>query len=241
MFYKTAIITGGATGIGKACAISLNEQGYNVVIAYNNSETEARLLSNSLSNSIAVKAELKDENQVKYLINETIRYYGVIDLLVNNAGFAEQKMFCDITCADWDNMFETNVRSMFLTCKEVLPHMIKRKSGKIINISSMWGQVGSSCEVHYSASKAAVIGFTKALAKEVGLSNINVNCIAPGVIKTDMNSNLTSDTIDDLIEETPLNRIGTPDDIANMVVFLSDEKAGFITGQIFGVNGGMVI
>ena len=241
MFNKTAFVTGGATGIGKACAIALNQQGYNIVICYNKSEEQAKKLSSSLENSIALKADLKDEKQVNAIVSEAMNTFGSIDLLVNNAGIAEQKMFCDITISDWDNMFDTNVRSMFLTCKAVLPHMISKKHGKIINISSMWGQVGSSCEVHYSASKAAIIGFTKALSKEVGLSNINVNCIAPGVIATPMNNNLTEETIADLKEETPLNRIGTPEDIANMVVFLSAEKSNFITGQIIGINGGMVI
>ena len=241
MLLKTAIVTGGGTGIGKACAIALNQQGYNVVICYNKSEIEATQLSNSLNNSIIIKADLNDENQINNMVAQTIRTFGTVEVLVNNAGISEQKMFCDITCEDWDNMFNTNVRSMFLTSKAVLPYMINKKFGKIINISSMWGQVGSSCEVHYSASKSAIIGFTKALAKEVGLSNINVNCIAPGVIKTDMNNNLLEETISALKDETPLNRIGTPENIADMVVFLSEEKSNFITGQIIGVNGGMVI
>ena len=167
--------------------------------------------------------------------------FGSVEVLVNNAGIAQQKLFTDITEQDWNKMFDVDVKGVFHCCQCALPDMIHGKAGKIINISSMWGQVGASCEVHYSAAKAAVIGLTQALAKEVGPSHIQVNCIAPGVIDTEMNGHLDARTIDELKDETPLGVIGTTKDIANAVLFLASEKADFITGQVLGVNGGMII
>ena len=167
--------------------------------------------------------------------------YGRISVLINNAGISQQKLFCDITENDWDKMFDVNIKGMFLVTKLVLPDMIHDKYGKIINFSSMWGVTGGSCEVHYSASKAAVIGFTKALAKEVGPSDINVNCIAPGVIDTEMNSYLDDETKRELCSETPLCRMGTANEIAKIAYFLSTDDASFITGQVISPNGGIVI
>ncbi|MDC0700747.1 SDR family oxidoreductase, partial [Blautia wexlerae] len=164
-----------------------------------------------------------------------------VDVLVNNAGIAQQKLFTDLTDTDWDRIFAVDVKGVFLCCQAALPHMIHEKRGAIVNISSMWGQVGASCEVHYSAAKAAVIGLTKALAKELGPSQIRVNCIAPGVIATEMNDLLGAETLEALREETPLEAIGTAEQVADAVRFLASDQASFITGQVLGVNGGMVI
>ncbi|MDR0314491.1 MAG: SDR family oxidoreductase, partial [Oscillospiraceae bacterium] len=164
-----------------------------------------------------------------------------IDTLINNAGISQQKLFCDIRTDEFDEMFRVNVRGVFNCCKAVLPSMIRNKSGNIINISSIWGQEGASCEVHYSAAKAAVIGMTKALAKEVGPSGVRVNCICPGVIDTEMNEVLSNETINELKEQTPLGVIGKPEDIAKAALFLSGDDSSFITGQIIGVNGGLII
>ena len=166
---------------------------------------------------------------------------GQITVLVNNAGIAEQALFSDITEEMWDRMFGVNVKGAYNCTQAVLPHMIHNKYGRIINVSSMWGISGASCEVHYSASKAALIGFTKALAKEVGLSGITVNCVAPGVIATEMNGHLSEDIIEELKNETPLNRIGTPEDVAEAIFFLASDKASFITGQTLSVDGGFVV
>ena len=167
---------------------------------------------------------------------------GGVDILVNNAGIAQQKLFTDLTVEDWRAMLDTNLSGVFNCSQEALRrHMLPVHSGVILNISSMWGQVGASCEVHYSAAKAGVIGLTKALAKEVGLSGVRVNCIAPGVIMTDMMKDFDEETIQSLREETPLNALGTPKDIADAAVFLCSEKAKFITGQVLGVNGGFII
>ena len=166
--------------------------------------------------------------------------FGSADILINNAGIAQQKLFTDITDDDFTRMFDINVRGVFNCCRAALPYMIHKKHGRIINISSMWGVCGASCEVHYSASKAAVIGMTKALAKEVGPSGITVNCIAPGLIDTPMNANLSKETINELCEETPVGRIGTPEDIANAALFLASDSSSFITGQVLGVDGGFI-
>lgn len=239
-YNKTALITGGARGIGSAIAMCLGSE-FNVIIAYKNSEEKAMLVVNQLDSAAAIRADVSSSEQVEQLIKQVNADFGRVDLLVNNAGIAQQKLFTDITEEDWDRMFNTNVKSMYLLSRAVLPQMISQKYGRIVNISSMWGEVGASCEVHYSASKAAVIGFTKALAKEVGLSGITVNCVSPGVILTDMNSSLSTADMDCLRADTPINRLGTPEDVAQMVAFLASDKASFITGQIIGVNGGYVI
>lgn len=167
--------------------------------------------------------------------------FGRISTLVNNAGIAEQIMFCDITEEKWDRMFAVDVKGVYNCIQAALPDMIHNKSGRIINISSMWGITGASCEVHYSAAKAAVIGMTKALAKELGPSGITINAIAPGVISTEMNGNISEEIMTELKEETPLGRIGTPEDIAETAIFLASPKASFITGEVISVNGGFVI
>lgn len=187
------------------------------------------------------KADVSKQDQVKAMFDFCMDRFGSIDVLVNNSGISYEGLITDMDEEDWDRIIDTNLKSVFLCSKEALKHMISNHSGKIINISSMWGQVGASCEVAYSASKAGMIGFTKALAKEVGPSGINVNAIAPGVIMTDMMKDFDQSDIDYLKDETPLMRLGQPEDIANLVSFLVSDKADFITGQVLASNGGFVI
>lgn len=241
---KTVLITGSARGIGAATAALFADSGYNVVINYNTSEAEALSLCEKLRtkghNAIAVKADVSNRDEADFLFDEAKKAFGGVDVLVNNAGIAQQKLFTDITVQDYDRMFDCNVKSVFNCCQCALPYMIHNKNGRIINISSMWGIVGASCEVHYSASKAAVIGMTKALAREVAPSGITVNCIAPGVIDTPMNKGFDEETINALKEETPVGRIGNPEEIAKAVLFFAEEGSGFITGQVLGVDGGFI-
>lgn len=242
---KTVLITGAGTGIGKACANLFAIRGCNVAINFNTSEKEALALEKNLVGAgliaKAFKCDITKKDQVEKMFEAIRKRFGDVDVLVNNSGIAQQKLFTDITENDFDRMFDVNVKGMFLCSQMAVKQMLKKHSGSIINISSMWGQIGASCEVHYSASKAAVIGLTKALAKEVGPSGIRVNCICPGVIETKMNTNLGQETMKELSEETPLGRLGDVDDIAKAVLFFAGEKSDFITGQILGVNGGFVI
>ncbi len=242
---KTAFITGGATGIGKETAKALCKDGFFVVVFCNKSEDEANELCLELNkdgfNSCFIKADLTVFEEAEKAVEKAFEICGRVDVLVNNAGIAQQKLFCDITLDDWDKMMNTNLNSVFYMCKLVVPSMIKENTGKIINISSIWGISGASCEVHYSASKAGVIGFTKALAQELGPSNIQVNCVAPGVIDTKMNSSFSEEDINELKAQTPLGKIGKPSDISNLVSFLASEKSDFITGQIISPNGGFLI
>ena len=242
---KTVLITGGSRGIGAEIVNVLANNSYDVAFSYNSSYENALLIKKEAEVSGSViemyKCDVSNRNEVNRLIDNVISDFGKIDLLVNNAGISQEGLFTDITENMWDNVFNINVKGVFNCSQAVLPYMIKRHNGNIINISSMWGQVGASCEVAYSASKAAVIGITKALAKEVAPSGINVNCICPGVISTDMMASYTNEDIEDLRKQTPLGKIGMPSDIANMVAFLASEKSRFITGQVFGVNGGFVI
>ena len=232
---QIALVTGAGRGIGKEIAKKLQEDGYFVIANSKNTVIE------STETQMGYLADVSNSSEVSKMIEDITKKYGKIDVLVNNAGIAQQKLFTDITEADWDTMMDTNLKSMFLVTKAVLPHMIHKKCGAILNISSIWGMVGASCEVHYSAAKAGVIGFTKALAKEVAPSNIRVNCVAPGVIKTDMLNDFTENDLADLAEETPLGTLGTPRDIAQAVSFLVSEQASFITGQLLSPNGGFVI
>ncbi|MBQ3127778.1 MAG: 3-oxoacyl-ACP reductase FabG [Clostridia bacterium] len=240
----TVIVTGSARGIGAATAALFADIGYNVVINYNTSEAEALALCEKITanggRAIAVQADVSKMSEAKHLFVEAKKAFGAVDVLVNNAGIAQQKLFTDITEDDYDRMFDCNVKSVFNCCQCALPDMIHNKYGRIINVSSMWGVVGASCEVHYSASKAAVIGMTKALAREVAPSGITVNCIAPGVIDTPMNKGFDEETITALKEETPVGRLGTPEDIARAIAFLADKNSGFITGQTLGIDGGFI-
>ncbi len=242
---KTVLITGSSRGIGRAAAVAFAKAGYDVAVNYNKSDESAAALCKELESysvrACCFKADVADKKAVDCMAAEIEKTMGNVSVLVNNAGIAEQSLFTDITEEMWDMMFAVNVKGTYNCTQAVLPHMIHEKCGRIINISSMWGISGASCEVHYSASKAALIGFTKALAKEVGLSGITVNCVAPGVIGTDMNGHLSPDIISELKEETPLNRIGTPQDVAEAILFLASEKASFITGQVLSVDGGFIL
>ena len=237
---KTVFITGGSRGIGAECVRLFSENGYRVAFSYLNSEKEAKALCEKYG-AIAYKADVADSCAITFAIGEAIKELGKIDVLINNAGVSQSCLFTDITDEMWRKMIDTNLSGAFYATRTVLPQMINRKCGVILNVSSMWGEVGASCEVHYSASKAGLIGMTKALAKEVGLSGIRVNCVAPGAIETDMLSCFTAEDMEALKDETPLNRIGNTTDIAETLLFLASEKSSFITGQVLGVNGGFVI
>lgn len=242
---KIAVVTGGASGIGRASVLKLCQNGYSAAIVYNSSEAEAKAFASELSSYhyavAAIKCDVSDSSEVKKMIDTMTSTLGEPTLLVNNAGIAQQKLFTDITDDDWNRMLGVNLTGTFYMCRGVLPFMIRKKRGKIINISSMWGQVGASCEVHYSAAKAGIIGLTKALAKEVAPSGISVNCIAPGVVDTKMMASFSAEDKAALCEEIPMERIATPEEIADTVAFLASDAASYITGQIIGVNGGMVI
>lgn len=237
---KVVFITGGSRGIG-ACAVrEFRSRGFDVIFTYCNSEDKALELAKECQCTY-IYCDVSSSESVNKAIDTVTSMYGGIDILINNAGIDEFSLATDITDEMWHKMIDTNLSGAFFACRRVLPQMIARKDGVIVNVSSMWGQVGASCEVHYSVSKAGLIGLTKALAKEVGPSNIRVNCVCPGVIDTDMNSHLTDDDINALKTDTPLGKIGKPEDVVNTILFLCSEKSAFITGQIFGVNGGYII
>ena len=234
---KLALITGASGGIGGACAEALYKAGCRVVLHYNSNRDAAEALAERLGNARAAQADLTSEADVKRLAE----LCGDIDILVNCAGIAKSSLFQDINEASWDRMLDTNLKSVYLVTRAFLPAMISRKSGSIVNISSMWGITGASCETSYSASKGAIIALTKALAKEVGPSGIRVNCVAPGCIDTAMLRTLGDEVIADLAEEAPLRRIGTPQDVAEAVAFLALDSASFITGEVLNVSGGFLI
>ena len=234
---KTALITGGSRGIGAAIVRALTAQGWRVAFCYKSSQEAAEQLSRE-TGAIAIRCDVTGSAQVNAMAEEALRQLGHIDLLVNNAGVAWQGLLTDMTDDDWRTVLDTSLTAAFYTCRAVLPGMVSRKSGCIINISSIWGRVGASCEAAYSAAKAGLIGLTKALAKEVGPSGITVNCLCPGVIRTDMLACYTEDDLAALADETPLGRLGTPEDVAAAVCWLADDSASFITGQVIGVDGG---
>ena len=243
---KNVLITGASGGIGQALARAFAKDGYGAALHYHRGEASARALASELRTQygvpvLTVGADLCSPAETAAMIGRAQAELGFIGVLVNNAGAAQQKLFTDITDEDWEAMIGIHLGGTFRCCRAVLPEMIRRREGAIINISSMWGQIGGSCEVHYSAAKAGVIGLTKALAKEVGLSGITVNCIAPGVIRTAMLDSFTEEDLAALAEETPAGRLGTPEDVAAAAVFLASESARFITGQVLGVNGGFVV
>ena len=239
-------ITGASRGIGAACAIYFARHGYDVGINYLNSEQCAKEVQTEIlamgRKAVFLKADVADKKEIGAAISRCADELGPIDVIVNNAGIAQQKLFTDITEEEWKRMFSVNVDGIYNVLSEALPDMIRRHHGSIVNISSMWGISGASCEVHYSASKAAVVGLTQALAAELAPSGIRVNCVAPGLIDTDMNKNLSDEDIQGVIDETPLGKIGTAQDVAKSVFFLaSDEFSSFTTGQILSPNGGLVI
>lgn len=242
---KTVVITGASRGIGAACARLFAREGWAVAVNYRNSREKAEALAAAICRergvALAIPADIGNAADVERLFSTAEKELGTVEALINNAGIAQQKLFTDLTEEEWDKLFRVDVKGVFLCCRRALPAMIRRQKGCIVNISSMWGQVGASCEVHYSAAKAAVIGLTKALAKEAGPSGIRVNCIAPGVIQTEMNRHLSPEVLEELREETPLETLGTPEDVAKSALFLCSPESSFITGQVLGVNGGMVI
>lgn len=238
---KTILVTGGSRGIGRAIVERFAKEGYNVVLNYNKSEYAALDIAKQYKNVEIFKANVSNPKDVEAMVNFAEEKFKKIDVLVNNAGISSSSLLQDLSLEEWNNLFEVNVTGTFLVTKNVLPNMISNKSGKIINISSVWGLVGASMEVAYSASKAAIIGFTKALAKEVGPSGITVNAIAPGIVMTDMVSNLTLDEFEEIRKDIPLERIGETSDISNTAFFLASEEANYITGQVISPNGGWVI
>ena len=242
---RTVLITGASRGIGAACARRFAAAGDRVVVNYHRSEAAAQALVEEIRSAggtaAAIRADVGDPEQVRAMVDNVLEKFCQLDILICNAGVAKQQLFTDITDQDWRGIFRTDVDGVFYACRAVLPHFIHRKAGSIVTLSSMWGVTGGSCEVPYSAAKAAVIGLTRALAKEVGPSGIRVNCVAPGVIDTEMNGNLSPEDLEALREETPLERIGRPEDVAESVYFLSSPAAGFITGQILSPNGGILI
>ncbi len=240
---KTAVVTGASRGIGRAAAIALAKD-FNVVVNCRKNIDLARKTAEEIikngGSALVYRADVSVFDEAHALCEFAVKNFGGIDVLVNNAGIAQQKVFCDITEDEFKNMMQTNVGSVFNMCKAVMGEMIGKKSGKIINISSVWGICGASCEVHYSASKAAVIGFTKALAQELAPSGINVNCVAPGVVDTDM-CKFDSETKKLVTEDIPLGKIASPEKIADTIAFLASDKADYITGEVVNVSGGFVV
>ena len=240
---KVAIVTGASRGIGREIAKSLAKQNIKVIANYNNSEEKAIELKKELeAEGIVidiVKADVSKREEIKKLVNYTIEKYKKIDILVNNAGISEYKLFTDETDEDWNRVINNNLYSAFAMTQEVIPNMIKNKNGCIINVSSVWGMVGASMEVLYSISKAGINGLTKALAKELGPSNIRVNAIAPGIVDTDMCKNFTKEDLENIKEEIPLEKIGRVEDIAKCVNWLINDS--YTTGQIISINGGWII
>lgn len=239
-YMKVALITGGTGGIGRSLVKAFCEAGYAVAFTYKSNTTVAEELHTAYG-ALPILADVRVESEVESAVKQTLSAYGRIDCLVNNAGIASISMLADVTLADWENMMATNLTSAFLFSKAAMPDMISRKEGRIINITSMWGLVGASCEVAYSAAKAGLIGFTKALAKELGPSGITVNAVAPGVIETPMNNTLDAAIKESLAEDTPVGRIGRPEEVAASVLFLASDAAAFITGEVLNISGGFVI
>lgn len=238
---KTVVVTGASKGIGRAVAKEFANNGYNVVICYNHSISAAQKLLAEVSRvtrAIAVRVDVSKEDEVQNMIYITKKTFGTIDVLVNCAGVSDTRLLIDSTKEDYDFVFDTNMRGTYNTCKLVGREMLSNQSGKIINISSIWGLLGGSCESVYSASKGAIIAFTKALAKEFGPNGINVNAVAPGFIQTDMTKNVTEEIRQEIMDNSALGRLGMPEDVAGVVSFLASEKSNFITGQVISVDGG---
>lgn len=240
---KTAIITGGARGIGKAIVEKLASDGYNIILNYFHSEEQAKEIKkqlNSRGSKVEIyKADVSKREEAEDLVKFAKDTYGTVDILINNAGIDQWKLFCDITDEDWNYVISNNLTSVFYMTQEALKYMIPNKSGCIINISSIWGMTGASCEVAYSVSKAGMDGLTKSLAKELAPSNIRVNSVAPGIINTDMNKGLSKEEIEEIKSQIPLGKIGKPEDIAKCVSWLIEDE--YTTGQIISPNGGWVI
>jgi 3-oxoacyl-[acyl-carrier protein] reductase len=240
---KTVLITGSSRGIGAAAARKFAREGWQVAVNWVRSREKALALCRELGNgSVAIQADVSDPGQAASLVEQTVSAFGHLDALVCSAGIAlPLDVVQNCSPESWRRVFSVNVDGVFYTVRAALPHMIQQGGGKIVTLSSMWGQVGGSCEVPYSAAKGAVIAFTKALAQEVAPSGINVNCVAPGVIQTDMMAFADAQTLAALAEETPLGRLGTAEDVAGTIYYLCQSESSFLTGQVIGVNGGYVI
>lgn len=242
---KTAIVSGASRGIGAKTAEKLAKQGYLVIVNYLNSEERARKVCEKINadNGMAIpfKADVANPEEVKAMADYVVKTYGGIDLAVANAGIGKNAMLTDMTDDDISRLIAVNLTGVIALARECAKSMLKRHSGNIITVASMWGEVGASCESVYSAAKGGVIAFTKALTKELGTNGIRVNCVSPGLIDTEINSNLTDTDKSALVEETPLGRIGTADDVANAICWLASDEASFVTGQVLSVNGGMII
>lgn len=243
---SVVLITGASRGIGAATARLFAREGWDVAVNYNQSEQAAQDLVRELTKlgvrACALRADVAEPTQAAALVERTVRELGGLDALVCNAGIAlPQQLLTDTTDEQWRSVFAANVDGMFYTIRAAVPHFVRQKAGRIVTLSSVWGVTGGSCEVAYSASKGAVIAMTKALAKELGPSGVAVNCVAPGVIATDMNAHLDAESLDALRQETPLERIGTPEDVARAVLFLAGPSGQFLTGQVLQPNGGIYI
>ena len=237
---NTVLITGGSRGIGEAMVRLYADQGWRVAFTYLNSDEKAQSLSRE-SGALALRCDAKSEAETSVMAEQVLRQFGHLDALICNAGISYTGLLQDMIVSQWDELFAVHVRGAFLATRAFLPGMISRQNGSILYVSSMWGQVGASCEAAYSACKAALIGLGKALAKEAGPSGVRVNCLCPGGIQTDMLREYSQEDLRILADDTPLCRLGTPQDVARAAFFLSSQDASFITGQVLGVNGGFVI
>lgn len=239
---KTVLITGGSRGIGAAAVRAFAQAGYAVALNYCRSRDAALRLAEELTAQghtvLPVQADVSDPDQVRHMVDNVLDNFCQLDILICNAGTAWRGLLCDLTDQDWHRLRGTDLDGVLYCCRAVYRHMVSRKQGRILTVSSMWGRSGASCEAAYSAAKAGVIGLTQALARELGPSGITVNCVAPGVIDTEMNAGLTPEDLQALSEETPLGRLGTPEDVARALLFLASPEAGFLTGQVLGVDGG---
>ena len=242
---KTVLITGASRGIGRQLAKTYAKNGYTVIINYNKSEEKAKDVFNEIisnkGNAVLVKADISKEVEVKEMVNYIIKNFKHIDVLINNAGICYKGLLIDEMCDVTENLISTNLTSMINVSKFVIPHMIANEKGRIINMSSIWGQVGAAFEATYSASKAGIIGLTKALAKEYAYNNINVNCICPGVIDTDMNKSISEEDMQDLINQIPMQRLGKTEEVANLALFLTESTGDYITGQVITIDGGFTL
>ena len=242
---KLALITGSSRGIGRCTARKFAEEGYNIIINYKDNEEMAESIVKEINEigriAIAIKADVSKYDEVEKMFEQIFKYFKRLDVLINNAGIADLTLFNDIDESHWRRLFDTNVHGMFNCCKFAVPKMVEQKQGVILNMSSIWGIVGSSCETHYSATKGAINAFTKALAKELGPSNIRVNAVAPGAVETDMISEVPDEILEKIKEITPLGEIGKPEKIAEYLYFLASDLSDHMTGQIISPNGGFTI